>query len=199
MKNANFKLLATFLTILSILVFNSGWAKHSEDTKDWFDNAAKEIEKVIHKLGEETSAVQNYLNNYSWKGIIQDKASSGPATLKHLSMNGESRVLAIKPGEKIEGEVVCNMDKEKCSPLSLYRVAIGIKGLGAQTTIGNELGLIAGESVEKFSFHAPQNRGLYQIRFKVVEALLEKSALDTWTYDQGEPDASTTIGIIFVL
>jgi len=139
------------------------------------------------------------LNNYSWKGIIQDHASSGPATLKDLKMNGHHKVVVVDTCDTIECEVMCNLDRSKCAAFSVYRVVLGIKGLGAQTTIGNEFGIVAGESREKFTLHAPRKPGLYQVRFKPVESLLERTALESWTDEHGEePDASTTIGIILV-
>ncbi|HLB59480.1 MAG TPA: hypothetical protein VJL87_05290, partial [Bdellovibrionota bacterium] len=104
-----------------------------------------------------------------------------------------------KPGEKIEAEVQCSLDAEQCSVFGVYRIVVGIKGEGAQAVIGNESGLVAGKTVEKFTLIAPEKAGMYQIRFRSVEAFLKKTALDAWKDEEGnEPDGKTTIGIIFV-
>ena len=199
MKNAKIKSLAVLLTALSIANFNTGWTNTGDRVKDAIDSVAKTLKKEVDKLGENKEAIQNYLNNYDWKGIVQDHASSDPVTLKHLKMNGQSKAVAVLPGEKIDCEVRCDLDREKCSAFSLYRVVMGIKGEGAQTTIGNELGIVAGESVERFSLHAPSQPGFYEVRFKVVKSLRENKAIESWKDDHGkEPKASTTVGIIFV-
>ncbi len=200
MKNVRLRPIAVLLTALSITSFNAGWAKSAEHiVKDAFESIEETLKEGIEKLSDDLEAAQDYLSNYTWKGIIQDHASSGAVTLRELKMNGHSKVVVVNSGDKIECEVVCDLDRDKCSALSFYRVVIGIKGEGAQTTIGNELGILAGESREKFSLHAPMKPGLYQVRFKLAENLLEKKALHAWTDSKGnEPDASTTIGIIFV-
>ena len=200
MKNAKFKSLAVILTALSIANFNTGWTESiGSEVKDAIDHAAKTLKEEVDKLGENKDALQDYLSHYDWKGMIQDHASSGPATLKHLKMNGHSKIVVVGPGEKIEGGVVCVLDRDACSPLSFYRVVLGIKGEEAQTTIGNELGIVAGESLETFSLHAPKNPGLYQVRFRLVEGFRKGKALESWIDEEGkEPDASTTIGVIFV-
>lgn len=201
MNNIRFKTVATiFAALFCFGTFNEGWTKSTEDKiKEKIDDFADSLKHAVDKCGDDMAAIQSYLDHYHWKGVIQDEAASGPANLKYLQMNGHSRVVVVKPGERIKGIVVCNLDRDKCSALNLYRVLLGIKGVGAQTTIGNELGLAAGESLEEFSLIAPAVPGIYQVRFKVVEKLLESSALDAWTDEKGnEPDGTTTIGLIVV-
>ncbi len=200
MKNAKFKSWTTLLVLLGVVSFNTGSAKPvDEKVKHFIDSAAETLKDAVDKMGDDFVAIQNYLDNYDGKGIVQGEATSGPATLKHLQLNGHSRAVVVKPGERVEGVVLCNLDREQCSALGLYRVVLGISGRGAQTTIGNELGLTAGESLEKFSLVAPAEPGVYQVRFTVVDSLFERNALDAWTDEKGnEPDGSTTIGLILV-
>ena len=105
----------------------------------------------------------------------------------------------VRPGERIKGIVQCQVDRDQCSALSLYRIVVGIQGKGPQITIGNELGMTAGESLEQFDLIAPAEPGIYQVRFKLVEALFEQTAFEKWLDENGhEPDATTTIGVIVV-
>lgn len=153
----------------------------------------------MDKLGENFHAIQCYLENYPWKGILHDEVTSGAVTLKHVYFNDHPKVILTRPGERIEGYLHCNLDKDQCSSLALYRVVLGIKGEGAQTSIGNELGIVAGKSKESFTLTAPYKPGIYQVRFRLVDSYFEGKALDAWKDDKGqEPDASTTIGIIVV-
>jgi len=200
----NMKLVSVVTTCLTALggiaYTNTGWTRSVESrVKEWSDEAVEALKKAVDKLGDDCQAIQEHLNNYSWKGIIEDKAISGPVTLKHLELNDYSRAIVVKPGEKIEAEVKCNIDSEQCSLWGLYRIVIGIKGEGPQTTIGNELGVIAGKSREKFTLIAPDKAGIYQVRFRPINACFKSKAFEGWKDDEGnEPDAKTTIGIIIV-
>lgn len=177
-----------------------GWAGKIEDKlKNGFDKAGKSLKDKITKLQEDYPAIQRYLDEYSWKGIVEDKAHSGVAILSNLTLNGHRKAIVVKSGDQIAGEVNCFLDRNRCVPLRFYRVVIGIKGQGAQTTICNYFGVAAGETMEKFVLTAPTLPGIYEIRFRVVEHLLESNALEAWFDPKGnEPDAKTTIGLLAV-
>lgn len=191
---------AATVALLGITSMNTAWTKSVEDkVKDWVDDCSKSLKKGVEELGEDFDAIQDYLNNYSWKGIIQEKASSGPATLSHLELNEHSKAIVVKPGETIDAEVKCDLDSKQCSALGVYRIVVGIPGEGPQAVIGNESGLFAGKTREKFTLTAPEKKGFYQIRFRPVDALFQSTALDGWVDDHNhEPSAKTTIGIIVV-
>lgn len=199
-KNRMRALLVVLSALFCVVGFNTGWAKKVDQTiKDAIDDAADFLKKGVESVGENIESLQSYLDNYHWKGILQDEAVVGPATLRHLELNGHKRAVAVRPGERIEGIVQCTLDSSKCSSLSFYRIVLGIKGKGPQVAIGNELGAVAKESLERFSLVAPNERGIYQLRFRVVESLFESSALDAWVDHEGnEPDGTATIGIIVV-
>ena len=201
MKNAKFKTATFFLiTLMSIGSVNTLRAhSHDSSVKEFFNDAKESLNKGIEKMGDNFEAIQEYLEDYSWKGIIQKKATSDAVTLKHLHLNEHSVAVIVKPSEEVEGVIHCHLDKEKCAPFGLYRVVIGLKGLGAQTTIGNELGIAAGKSKESFILTAPKKPGIYEIRFRLVDSYLKDDALSAWVDDKGhEPDATTTIGLIIV-
>lgn len=201
MRNRNsISLTILLVSLYCTLYFYSGWAKPvSVKVKDFIEEVADSLKGAVDQLGNNLVAIQDYLDNYHWKGLIQDEASSNAATLKHLQLNGHPKAVVVKPGERIEGVVLCTLDREKCTSLGLYRVLLGFKGQGAQTTIGNEFGIVAGESLEKFALIAPKQPGIYEIRFRLVEAYFESNALNYWTDDNGnEPDGTTTVGVVLV-
>lgn len=186
----------------------------AEDLKNWTKEQLSEAEaklkraseraeaalkSALEKIKDDAQAVRDYLSNHCWKDIIHDDAVSGPVTLKNLTLNGYPKAVLAQPGETVEATVDCNLDREKCNSLSFYRIVVGLKGVGAQTTIGNELGIVAGPSKEKFSLVAPQEPGIYQIRYTVAETVFEKKARHSWVDKKGnEPSAATTIGVIVV-
>lgn len=202
MKNSKFQPVATvcLVMLLGLAPSSSGWAGSIGDkVKGWIEEGSEAIQKGVDELGDDFASIQDYLDQYHWKGIIQDTAGSGSATLKQLKLNEHSRVIIVKPGEKIEAKAKCNVDADTSSAFSLYRIVVGLKGVGPQAVIGNELGFYAGKTREKFTLVAPEEPGMYQIRFRLVEAFSKTTALNAWTDAEGnEPDGLTTIGIIFV-
>lgn len=189
-------LLSFFLLIVPAIIES----KSTEDSiKEKIDSFSDSLKSTVDRIGDNIESVQDYLDNYHWKGVLQSKATSGPATLENLQLNGHKAVVAVKPGERILGEVDCNLDPEACASFRYYRVVLGIKGCGAQTTVGNSLGINANNSRDRFALIAPSEPGLYQIRFKTVKAFFETEALNEWLDDNGnEPDGTTTIGLIVV-
>ncbi|HEY2811467.1 MAG TPA: hypothetical protein VGJ00_08790 [Rhabdochlamydiaceae bacterium] len=201
MKNTKFSsFVSAGLLAVSVIFSSPIWANSKGDkVKECIDNFSDALKKKTDELGDDVRAVQDYLDNYHWKGLIEEQASSGPITLKYLELNGHSRAVWVQPGEKIEAEVICKLDAEKSSVTSLYRVVVGIKGEGPQVVIGHESGLFSGKKIEKFTLRAPEKPGVYQIRFRSVDAYFKSTAFDAWKDEEGnEPDGTTTIGIIVV-
>jgi hypothetical protein len=171
-----------------------------EEITQTIDDISDSCKKAVESLGHKVDAMQTYLENYRWKGIIQDRATSEFETLSHLKLNDHSRIVAVKSGEKIQGVVNCFLDPKKVSFFNIYRVVVGLKGVGPQSAIGKSLGASAGETTEHFTLVAPKTPGFYQVRFRMSDYLLESSAMEAWYDDEGqEPDASTTIGLIYVM
>jgi len=169
-----------------------------EKVKDFIDQTAETLKNGIEKLGDDFAKIQDHLEKYPWKGLIQNQATSGPETLSHLKLNHRDKVVVVRPGEVVQGQVVCSLS-EDASLLNVYRVVIGLQDQGPQTTIGTTVGALKGSSIEEFSLTAPTKPGIYQIRFRTANNFLEGKALDHWFDEKGnEPDASTTIGIIYV-
>lgn len=206
MKKQEFKskrLLNSVSPLFVILCCAVGIQAHAEDinekTKDFIEESSDTLKKGVDELSDNFEKIQDYLDNYSWKGLIQDEASSGAETLSQLKLNNRGKVVVVRPGEAVQGEVVCSLNSEKAHNLNVYRVVIGLYGEGPQTTIGTALGVYGGSSKEEFSLTAPMKPGIYQIRFRTADNILESKALDAWIDKKGnEPDASTTIGIIYV-
>jgi hypothetical protein len=140
----------------------------------------------------------NVVDNYPWKGMIQGVTTVGLVTLSHVDLNGHGRMITVKPGETIQGKLRCSLNKTQASSVMLYRVVLGIKGVGGQASVYNSLGAKS-DSAEQFTLTAPKEPGLYQVRFKLVEKLSEKEALDSWFDSKGrEPEAKSTIATILV-
>lgn len=165
-------------------------------TADSLQKATEFVKGKVAELGTDLTAIQKHLDKYDWKGLVSDKATYDVATLSQLKLNGHNRVTLAKPGEQIKGEVLCSLNREKCAPLSMYRVVVGIKEQGGRTTVCNHFGLRAGKEKDSFVLTAPQKKGIYQVGFRVVKAALESTALNEWDEHSSEP--APTIGLIVV-
>jgi hypothetical protein len=178
-----------------LLSTNLGWAKGTEEQiKDFIDEVAVSLKQAVDRYGEDIATLQEYLDHYPWKGLITDSATSEPATLKHLELNGHGKVVVVRPGERINGTVRCVYDRDRCAAFTYYKVVVGFKDLGPQVTIGHTAGLLADDTLEKFALIAPAVKGIYQVRFLTVEAFFDQTAFHHWE----NPNAATTIGLVIV-
>jgi hypothetical protein len=181
-----------------------------EQIKDKFDESVDQIaasledathnlQDELRQLGNNKNAISSTVKKYNWNQWIPDQAVYGPATLSNLKLSGGKKSVVARPGQQIEGEVVCNLDRKKCSALSLYRVVLGIKNQGGQTTVFNHFGLRAGKETDHFTLVAPKEKGVYEVGFRVVEAAREGTAIQSWDERDengwGEP---VVIGVIIV-
>lgn len=194
-------MLVPFFLFTSLAWFHEVGANKVEDRiKESIGDVADFLKKEVDVIGNDITSIQNYLENYHWKGIIQDSATSGAETLSKLRLNGHTRVVVVKPNTEIEGVVECSLNSEEVSSLKVYRAVIGIAGLGPQAVVGKMLGISPGETLETFSLSAPNEPGLYEVRFRTADCFLEHFAFDAWNDENGnEPDGTTTIGIIYVI
>lgn len=167
-----------------------------DQTADALQKATAFVKEKVAELGTDLPGIQKHLDKYNWKGLVSDKATFDVATLSQLKLNGHNKVTLAKPGEQIKGEVVCSLNRDKCAPLSMYRVVVGIKEQGGRTTICNHFGLRAGNEKDNFVLTAPQKKGIYRVGFRVVKAALESTALNEWDEHSSEP--APTIGLIVV-
>ncbi len=187
--------LAFFTCCALFCMANVSWAKSVEEkAKKFIDETAGALKQAVDQFGDNVSEIQSYLDHYHWKGVLEDQSTTDPVTLKNLRLNGHDKVVVVLPGERVEGRVTCTYAQEQCAALTYYRIILGIKDQGAQTTIAGTLGAFAGESHEDFVLIAPATRGMYQIAFQPTEALLESTALAQWR----DPEGVKPIGFIIV-
>lgn len=163
--------------------------------KEGIDSAACTLKKGVEKCGDKIEDVQNYFRKQFHETVV-----IGPATVTDVKFNGHHLAAVVKPGERIEGELKCHLDKDKIKDIKYHRLIIGFEGAGAQTSIVNGVGYLAEkDSKGKFVLIAPSEPGLYKVRFRPVESYSEGDALKKWYDENGlEPGGETTMGLIYV-
>ena len=148
-----------------------------EKIKDTFDESADQIaasfhdaihnlEDELHQVGNNKDAILTTVKKYNCGQWIPNQAVYGPATLSNLKLAGSKKVVVAKPGQPIEGEVVCSFDRKQCDSLGLYRVVLGIKNGKGQTTVFNHFGFRAGKETDHFTLVAPKEKGVYEVGFR---------------------------------
>jgi hypothetical protein len=199
MKNGKKLSLVMACLFLGMTLPISGWTDSiGNKVKKYIDEATDALKHGVDKLKGDFHAIQDYLDHYPWKGMVQTEATSGPVTLGHLKLNGHSKAIVASPGQEIDAEVECTFNPEETTFFGHYEVVIGLKDVGPQVAIG-EAGLPAGRVKEKFTLVAPEQNGIYQIRFRPAKIIFHTLAFDSWKDAEGnEPDAAATIGIIIV-
>jgi len=170
-----------------------------ENIKATIDDIAENLKGYLDKLQDNVQTVQKYFDNYQWKGVISDRVAFGPVSLSKLYLNGHNRAVIVKRGEYIDVSVDCDVDKHGLSNIALYRVVLGFKDVGPEASICSCLGATGCKKHEEFKLRAPEEPGLYQIRFRFVESYTEGQAFREWyDHDGKQPDATTTIGLVYV-
>lgn len=163
--------------------------------------ATTAIENEIKQVGTNEEAIQKAIQKHKLQALLPPVSTYGPATLSHLKLGDTKMPFCIaKPGQVIDGEVVCALDRKQCFPLGFYRVVLGLSNKGGQTSIFNHFGLRSKKETDHFMLVAPVERGIYQVAFRVVEAARETTAINLWDEPAkegwGEP---AVIGLLFVL
>lgn len=173
-------------------------ADAASKTDEMIDSAAEKLKEVLNASGEKIEEAQKYLQEYDWQGLVP-KPYSGAVGISGATFNGKYVACVVKPGERIEGEVVVVVDKEKSQGLKDHRLIIGFKNIGAQTSFSVKPFVADQVQREKFTLVAPMDPGLYQVRFRSVQSPTEAEALKLWNDEQGlAPAATSTIGFIWV-
>jgi hypothetical protein len=194
-------LVTVTLALLALTAPNSAYAEEGKQKsveskiKDGIDTAAGTLKKGVEKCGDKLEDVQNY-----FRKKFHETTTAGPATVTDVKFNGYHLAAVVKPGERIEGELKCTLDKSKVQDMRYHRLIIGFKDQGAQTSVSNGVGYFTDkESKDKFVLIAPSEPGLYKVRYRPVESYTEGEALKKWRDDKGsEPNSDTTIGLIYV-
>nr|MDJ0596922.1 hypothetical protein [Pleurocapsa sp. MO_226.B13] len=128
---------------------------------------------------------------------IPNQATYGQVTLSEFTLNNKGNVVNATPGEKINVSANYIYDCPECQRGAINQIIVGIAGENsAQACIYN--GGIQGSSSNQFTLTAPNEPGIYDIRFRYAQAYgCEQGALDWWRVD-GEPTAEANIGAIVV-
>jgi len=227
------KALILALSLSSVTAFNNAWAdsdKKMEDAKEHWKKAAKETKeatkdtaaaakdaaseaadkmKVAYEnlkkyMSESADKFKERVQTYNWNGVIHDKVTVGATTIKDITFNGRRPAIVVKPGERVDVGLTCQLDTNKVKDHRYHRVLIGFKGMEQpEKTIGEGFGLIDKDSREEFTLTAPREPGAYEIRFQPVAAggyiPYPGEAKRQWLdCNLNDPDSRTTIGVILV-
>ena len=133
---------------------------------------------------------------------IPNRVTYGQVKLSNFTLNNEGNFIIATPGEKIDASANYIYNCSECQEGSLNQIIVGIAGENiAQACIYNACiynGDIQGSGSSKFTLTAPNEPGIYYIRFRYAQAEIRKKALGWWRIG-GKPTSKANIGLIVVL
>lgn len=155
-----------------------------------------ELEFKFRQAKADVEAIREYLDRDQNMAILSDEVTTGPVTVTQMQFNDSKKALIVKASDEVISSCEVNLDEAKCKTGASYFVVFGIKDKGPQIALGP---IDGGASSINFSFTAPDKIGVYQIRFRVVEAKTEEEALFGWFNEAGnEPAANSTLALLIV-
>jgi hypothetical protein len=140
--------------------------------------------------------INKWISECPYIGLVAKEVTYGPITLKHFDLEDKGRVVMAQPGEKIHGTVHYKVDVSELDSLHLHHIILGIKNGGDQTCLTHALGVWDSKGKASFSLTAPEEKGVYEIRFDYQTCLTCNDALKHWSEDPPSPKA--TVGIVIV-
>lgn len=103
------------------------------------------------------------------------------------SKRNSGKVVYATPGELIKGQADCAFYRPKLCE-EYFQVIVGLNGIGAQD------GICEGS----FTLIAPQEAGIYEVRFRYAHAYDLEEAIENWWEVDKAPPSQATIGLVIV-
>jgi hypothetical protein len=159
------------------------------------ESTMDKLKEALQQSGEKIQEIAKSIQDYDWKGTVEDAVYVGPAFVTGATFNGQSRFAVVKPDEAISCEITVDVDENRMKDLKFRGLLFGIKDVGPQALISIE----AGKKTEKFTLKAPSETGVYQVRFRPVVSLNMNNAQNDWVdAEKNQPSLKSTVGIIIV-
>lgn len=127
----------------------------------------------------------------------RNKVRYGAVTIKNFIMRSlaeEGKVIYVAPGMVVTGFAQYEIDRGTDSTIN--QIIVGFDKGGAQTAIYNGGSLSKGTA--HFSLTAPQEPGVYEVRFRYAQAYTAVDAVKYWWNVDGAPSEQSTIGLVIV-
>jgi hypothetical protein len=189
--------IVSFLSILSPCGLKAN--SFFDDLKEKIDQTAESIKEGLDSVSSNLDDMQEYLDQYPWQGLIKSELNLGHVSVRDFRLDSHPYALAVEAGDQVKGEITCLLNRKKCSPIDFYQVIIGLKNVGPKAVVGDLNYTLKAKGVEEFTFIAPEEPGIYEVRCRLHQSFFTPEAEKMWWDSEGnEPDASHTIGFLIV-
>jgi hypothetical protein len=153
----------------------------------------------LHATEAPMDKINNLINSFPYIGLVTKEVTYGPITLRDFNLENDGRVVFADPGELINGTVKYKINSDKIESWNMHHIIVGIKDQDypeSQVCITHSLGAWDKKGKAHFSLKAPQEKGVYEVRFNYQSVLSCESAITLWKQDT--PASKATVGIIVV-
>lgn len=154
------------------------------------DTSGSITEEVKHDL-------KKYINEIPAIGMIMDRVDYDGIHLQNFTFLNGKKYAVCSPGDQVSAIVDYEIDSEKLSTLHLHHFIYGLDPSGPQGCLVKSLGFKDSSGTAELILQAPQDKGLYQVRFCHGQGITYENAKDIW-WKKGNPPAKTIMGIVVV-
>lgn len=152
--------------------------------------------QILHAAESPKNKITEWIKSSPWIGLVAKEVTYGPITLGDLDLDKNGRLVIAKPGEEINATVHYKINAEKLDSWHLHHIIVGIKGQKYPTCITHSFGVWDNKGKASFTLHAPEEKGVHEVRFNYEEGIYCSEAVKAWLNDS--PSAKATVGIIIV-
>jgi hypothetical protein len=139
-----------------------------------------------------------YLEECPWIGLVADYITLGPIKISKVSIHHGDKIAYVSPGKTIHGKLKYEISADDLESLHFYHLTVGFKHQGAQDCVTHNLGVWDAKGKGKFTLKAPEEPGVYEVRFLLTEGLTCAGAYEAWDSSHGKPSSAATIGVLIV-
>lgn len=161
-------------------------------------HAGELLDKITEDVKQDTELAKQKIKQYIDKvpaiGFLQKKVKFDGIELSHFTFENGERVVVCMPGQKVNASVKYKIRSNELPSFHSHHLVVGLHPHGPQKVLAQNFGLF--DSTDKTSFHlaAPQEKGVYEVRFCHVDGPAIK---ETWK-KEGNPPSNTIMGFLIV-
>ncbi len=183
-----------YLIVVMVGLLASSMPAYADEDKSTMDK----LQTALQQAGDKVEEIAKSLRDYDWKGTLQDTYYVGPAFVTGATFNGNQRATVVKPGEEIQCEISVNVNPDRAKDVKYQGLIFGFKDEAPQAVVKMNMSKEMAYK-EKFTLKAPKESGIYQVRFRPIDAESKADPLKQWIDSEGnQPGMKATIGIIVV-
>lgn len=131
-------------------------------------------------------------------GLISNELEYHGLKIRNFQFDTAQKYTIVSPGEKVVAEMDYEIHATHLDGLDLHHFLYGLYPYGPIDCLVHSLGIKDSKGHTSIAFHAPKEKGVYQLRICYSDkGLTYKGAHKEWNEDNNPPN-NTIVGIVVV-